>query len=182
VDLLTHVFLPLTVVYVLRPAFFENPVAFGLAGFGLLPDFDKFLGTPGSLHSLVTVVPLCLLILAAERASRGEWRYAPVVTAFVGSHLVLDFIDGGPVPLVYPFFESGIGLQYPARTVFGAGPVGLWIEGPLVTMRVVAPQPGYNTYGFLTGGGIAWALVFLVLFVVLERRDRGHRSFGSEPE
>lgn len=171
-DLLTHVFLPLTVAYVLRRELFARPVAFGLAGFGLFSDFDKFLGEPGLLHSLVTVAPLCLGILAVERWYRGGWQYAPVVAGFISSHLVLDLIDGGPVPFLYPFVDSGLGLQYPARTVFGVGPVGLTIRGPVVTTRVTAPQPGYNTYGFLTGEGIAWAIVFVVLFVGLERRRR----------
>ena len=168
-DLLTHVFLPLTLVYIFRPDLFDHPATLGLAGFGLFSDFDKFLGYPGLLHSLVTVVPACLLVLGVERWYRGEWRYAPVVAGFIGSHLVLDIIDGGPVPLLYPFVDRGIGLQYPARTVFGKGLIGLRIEGPVVATRAAAPRPGFNTYGFLTGEGIAWLLVFLVVFVGFRR-------------
>jgi len=176
VDVLTHLFLPLTVAYVLRPVLFDHPATLGLAGFGVFSDFDKFLGQPGLLHSLVTVVPVCLVVLGVERWYRGEWRYAPVIAAFLGSHLLLDIIDGGPVPLLYPFVERGFGLQYPARTVFGAGPLGLWIEGPLMTTRTASPRPGFNTYGFLTGDGIAWLVVFLVIFVAFRRRQRGSTS------
>lgn len=173
-DLLTHLFLPLTVAFVLRPELFDHPATLALAGFGVFSDFDKFLGQPGLLHSLVTVVPVCLLVLGVERWYRGDegWQYAPVVAAFIASHLPLDLIDGGPVPLLYPFVEEGIGLQYPARTVFGSGPVGLSIEGQLVTTRAATPRPGYNTYGFLTGDGIAWLLVFLLVFVAYRRRER----------
>jgi len=172
VDLLTHLFLPLTVGYVLRRELFDHPGAFTLAVFGLFPDFDKFLGEPGLLHSLVTVVPFCLAILAVEHWYRGGWRYAPIVAAFIGSHLVLDILDGGPVPLLYPFAEQGVGLRYPAQLVFGADPVGLAVRGPVVALRVTTPRSGYGAYGFLTGEGIAWALTFVALLVGLGLRDR----------
>ena len=178
-DLLTHLFLPLTVVYVLRGESFDHPATFGLTGFSVLADFDKFLGQPGLLHSLLTLAPICAVILAAERWYRGGWQYAPLVTAFIGSHLVLDVIDGGPVPLLYPLVEGGIGFQYPAQTVFGRGPVGLAVEGQLIATRTTAPRPGFNTYGFITGDGIAWALVFLVLFVGIERNRPGGLLSGS---
>jgi len=172
VDFLTHVFLPLTVAYVLRRDLFDHPALLGLAGFGLLSDFDKFLGTPGLLHSLVTIVPICAGILLVERWYRGQWVFAPLVVGFVGSHLVLDLVDGGPVPLLYPVVERGLGLQYPARTVFGQGTLGLSIEGPLVSARATAPRPGFNSYGFITGDGVAWVLAFLILYVGLRRTDR----------
>jgi len=175
-DVLTHVFLPLTVAYVLYPALFDYPATLGLAGFGLFSDFDKFLGQPGLLHSLVTVAPVCLLVLGVERWYRGEWQYAHLVAGFVASHLLLDVVDGGPVPLLYPFVERGLGFQYPARTVFGAEPVGISIDGALVTTRVMAPRPGYNTYGFVTSGGVAWLLAFLVIFVALRRRGRASNT------
>jgi len=179
VDLLTHVFLPLTVAFVLRPELFDHPAVLGLGVFGLLPDFDKFLGQPGLLHSLVTLVPICAGILLIERWYRDRWVYAPVVTVFIGSHLVLDLIDGGPVPALFPFFERGLGLQYPAQTVFGRGPIGLWIEGPLITTQAAAPRPGYNTYGFLTGEGIAWALVFVVIFIGLRHQSDLYNSVSA---
>jgi len=153
VDVLTHLFLPLTVAYVLSPVLFDHPATLGLAGFGVFSDFDKFLGQPGLLHSLVTVVPVCLVALGVERWYRGELRYAPVIAAFFGSHLLLDIIDGGPVPLLYLFVERGFGLQYPARTVFGAGPLGLWIEGRLVTTRTASPRPGSTRTAFSPATG-----------------------------
>lgn len=165
-DFLTHVFLPLTVAYALRTAFFDTaPERLALAGFGLLSDFDKFLGQPGLLHSLVTLVPLTLAALGTERAVRGELVVTPLLVAFVWSHLLLDFVDGGPVPLLYPFVETGIGLQYPVRTVFGEGPLGLAFKGPLVTLRQATPRPGHNTYGFITGAGVASLLAFLTLVI-----------------
>lgn len=95
-DLLTHLFLPLTVAYVLRPDLFESPAYLGLTGFAILSDFDKFLGIPGLLHSLVTLVPVAAVILGLERWWRTELEYTPVPVAFLCSHLVLDFLDRVP--------------------------------------------------------------------------------------
>lgn len=177
---LTHLFLPLTALYVLRRDVFPHPVYLGLAGFALLSDADKFLGRPGLFHSFVTLLPLALVILTVERAWRGEWRYAPVIVALIGSHLVLDFVAGGLVPVLFPLIETGVGLQYPIRTVFGVGPVGIAFEGPIVTVRTTAPRSGYNTYGFVTGGGIANALLFAVIYTGREWRAYTNRR-GAQP-
>lgn len=169
-DFLTHIFLPLTGAYVLRRELFESPGALALGGFGLLSDFDKFLGMPGLLHSLVTLVPIAGAILLAEWVWRGEFAYAPVAVALAGSHLVLDFVDGGPVPLLYPFVTEGVGLRYPGQTAFGEGMLGVAIQGALVDLHVGAPRPGFNTYGFVQGIGVANALLFLTVYAGLERR------------
>ena len=161
-DFLSHLSVPLTAAYVLRRDLFAAPWA--LAGFGLLADVDKFLGTPDLLRPLVTLVPICLALLLAEWIVRGDLDVAPVV-ALILSHLVLDFVGGGPVPLLFSFVETGIRLQYPARMVFGAGPVGLTLQGPLVTLRTSVPRGGFNTYGFIQGVGVASALLFATVYV-----------------
>lgn len=172
-DALTHLCLPITLAYVLRREFFASPWRLGLAPFALLSDFDKFLGHPGLLHSLVTLVPLCLALLAAEYAVRRRLVVTPLVVALVGSHLLLDFVGGGPVPLLFPLVETGLGLQYPVRTVFGEGLLGVRFEGPLVTLRTVAPRSGFNTYGFITGAGVTSALFALAAIGGSELQQRG---------
>ena len=179
-DFLTHLCLPMTVAYVLYREVFDSPVTLLLAGFGLLPDADKFLGMPGLLHSLVTLVPIAVLLLALERGVRGETTYATIVVALASSHLLLDFVDGGPVPLLFPFVLEGVGLQYPVRTVFGQGLLGLTFEGPLVRLRVLTPRPGYNTYGFIKGAGVASSLTFLAVYLGTERRARRGPPEGSD--
>jgi len=164
-DFLSHLFFPLTAAYVLWQRRFQSRWLVPIAGFGVLPDFDKFLGTPGLLHSLVTLVPICVIILSIEQYIEGELLISKAIIFFLGSHLVLDFVAGGPVPLFYPFLEGGPGLTYPARTAFGTGPVGLAVEGPLVTLRSASPQPGHNTYGFITGAGVASVLLYVVVFI-----------------
>lgn len=167
-DFLTHIFLPLTGAYVLRQDCFQSPLYLGLGAFGLLSDFDKFLGDPGLLHSLITLVPLCLAVIAGERWLNDRSAYGPLIAALVCSHLVLDFVDGGPVPLLYPLVETGVGLEYPVRTVFGQGSLGVTFEGSLVQLRTAAPRGGYNTYGFIDGFGVASALLFLTVYAGME--------------
>lgn len=163
-DALAHIFIPLTAAYVLRGEQFPSSKWLLLGLFGLLADFDKFLGIPGLLHSLMTLVPICMVLLLGERLVRNEVVLSPILVGFVMSHLVLDLVDGGPVPLLYPLIKTGIGFQYPVQAVFGAGLVGIAFEGPLLALRVGAPLPGHNTYGFLTGTGIASVLVFLTIY------------------
>lgn len=171
-DFLTHIFLPLTVLYALRPARFELPGLAIIAAFGVFPDFDKFLGTPGLLHSAITLAPLCLFFIAGERAVRGEMTATPLIVAVIGSHLVLDIVDGGPVTLLFPLIETGIGFEYPVQTAFGDGLFGLRFEGPFVSLRTAATRPGFsqegvatNTYGFINGTGVASALAFSSVYV-----------------
>lgn len=66
-DLLTHLFFPLTGVYVLWPERFPTPAYLLLGWFALLSDFDKFLGQPGLLHSFVTLVPFAVVVVLVER-------------------------------------------------------------------------------------------------------------------
>jgi membrane-bound metal-dependent hydrolase YbcI (DUF457 family) len=169
-DFLTHLFLPLTAVYVLRREWFVTPLHLAVAPFGLLSDFDKFLGTPGLLHSLLTLLPLSVGAVAVERFASERLSVTPVILALVWSHLLLDLLDGGPVPLLYPLVESGIGLTYPARTVFGTGALGVAFDGLLVAIRTTAPKPGFNTYGFVRGFGVASMLLFLVVYAGLSER------------
>lgn len=173
-DFLTHLFLPLTAAYVLRRDVFDSPAHLSLGAVGLLSDFDKFLGVPGLLHSLVTLVPIAAVLVLLEWGYRGELTYAPVAVALLLSHPLLDVLDGGPAPLLFPFLTSGIGFEYPARTAFGEGVLGLVLEGPLVRLRMASPRPGYNTYGFIDGLGVANALLFLTVYVGLET-GRGDR-------
>ncbi len=171
-DFLTHLFLPLTVAYVLWPGTFRRPEYAALAVFGLGPDFDKFLGMPGLLHSLVTLVPLVGVVLALEWAFSRRVRVSAIVAGLLASHLVLDFVGGGPVPLLYPFVDGGPGLTYPIAVEFGAGPLGIAFHGPPVAVDVFTPRPGHNAYGFINSFGVTSLLVFVVVVGGLEHQHR----------
>ncbi|NHN46560.1 metal-dependent hydrolase [Halostella sp. JP-L12] len=163
-DALTHVFLPLTIAYAVCDDVFERPQYLALGGFGLLADSDKLLGQPGLLHSLTVLVPISLGLLLIERKWRGEMILSGLTVAFIMSHLVLDFIDGGPVPLFYPFSRAGIGLTYPVQVSFGEGILGVAFQGPFVALTGAEPRPGFNSYGFLNSFGIASLLAFLTVY------------------
>jgi membrane-bound metal-dependent hydrolase YbcI (DUF457 family) len=171
-DPLTHLFLPVTIAYVLDRERFPTPIWLVLGVLGVLPDVDKFLGVPGLFHSLVTLVPVSVAVLLFERCARGRIATSPIIVALLCSHVVIDFIDGGPVQLLYPFVRTGIGLRYPAQVLFGTGPLGVTIQGPLVTVQTAAARSEFNTYGFLNAFGVTSALTFLFIYVGLRRRRR----------
>lgn len=166
-DFFTHLFLPIAVVYALRPELFENPLAFALAGFAILPDADKIVAVPGGLHSVLTLLPIALVVIAVERGVSGRLRYAPVAIALLYSHLLLDVIDGNFVMLFAPLVETGIQLGYPGDVVLG----GRWpivIQGDLVSVSVRTPEAGGGgggpgTYAFLEKYGVLSALVFVLI-------------------
>lgn len=172
-DVLTHLFLPLTAVYVLWPERFPSPAYLLLGAFGLLADLDKLLGHPGLLHSLLTLAPIAIAVLLVERWALGRLVLGPVIAALILSHLVLDVVDGGPVPLLYPLVREGIGLQYPAQVTFGTGPLGLTLDGPLVAIRTAVPRPGFNTYGFVDGFGVTCFILFGTVYAVGRYRGAG---------
>lgn len=173
-DVLTHLFLPLTVLYVLRADFFDGPSKLPLAGFGLFSDLDKYLGVPGLLHSILTIGLVSLGLLAAERWWRGHLLVTPIIIAFLWSHIVLDLFDGGPVPLFAPLSDQGLGFIYPVRVAFGTGLLGVSFEGPLVALQTASPRGGYNAYGFVNGAGVASLLAFVCIYL----GDRWQRGFS----
>lgn len=176
-DALTHLFLPLTAVYVLVGDRLSTPSLAALGGIGLLPDLDKFLGAPGLFHSLLALGPLAAALVVVGWRVGGDEALIALFVALLASHLLLDVVDGGPVPLLYPILEEGVGLTYPARAAFGTGPLGVDVEGPLVALRTAPPRPGFNTYGFVNGFGVLSALLFGTIVA-----GRRHSPFGREGE
>lgn len=172
-DPLTHVFLPLLIAYVIRPDLFSQPRYIALAGFGLLADFDKLIGVPGLLHSLVTLVPICLLLIGIERTVRGEIHYSAIAVLFILSHLPLDIIEGVTVPLLYPLVTTGVGFVYPMEIVFGTGPFGFTVQGWPIALEFGGLRTGHaassavdtNTFGLLNEFGIASMLAWVAAFV-----------------
>jgi hypothetical protein len=172
-DPLTHVFLPLLVAYVIRPNLFRQPQYITLAGLGLLADLDKLIGRPGLLHSLLTLIPICLLLIAVERLIREEIHYSKFALLFTLSHLPLDIIEGVTVPLLFPLLTTGVGLGYPMEVVFGTGPLGFRFQGPPVALEIgelrtghsASPDVETNTFGFINRFGVASALAWIVAFV-----------------
>lgn len=110
-DLLTHIFLPLTAAYVLKREAFPSHYYLLLGLFAVVPDFDKFTGEP-YLHSLIGVGAIAVVLLVGERIIRGTNLYSGIAGLFLFSHLLLDILEGNTVPLLYPFVTTGVGLTF----------------------------------------------------------------------
>ena len=191
-DALTHLFLPLLVAYVLRPDLFGQPRYLALGLFGLLADLDKLIGTPGLLHSLVTLLPICVGMLLLERVFRGEYQYSAIASGFTLSHLPLDIIEGVTVPLLYPIVTTGVGLAYPLGLTVGpeAGPLWFAFDGVPITLEfgelrtghAVSDEVNSNEFGFINGYGVGTMLTFLLVFVSREYLSIGQSSIGQDSE
>lgn len=173
-DLLTHVCLPLAVTVAIAPSVVRSPSMLAMGAFTVFPDVDKLVGTPGLFQSLLVLVPLSLGLFGLEQWLRGTRLLATLATAFLASHLLLDVLDGGPVTLLYPVVESGIGLRYPAVLTFGDGPLPISVHGPLVELVIDPVRTDGREYTFVTGFGLA--SVLLLASVVA-----GHGYFEEDP-
>ncbi|WP_431357892.1 metal-dependent hydrolase [Halobaculum rarum] len=171
-DVLTHLFLPITVAYVVRPDLFPSPWYFALAVFAVLPDFDKLLGIPGLLHSVFTVGTIGLGVGLLERRFSGTTIYATVATVFLSSHLLLDLLDGGPVTFLYPIIETGVGLKNPTQIVFGDTVQDVAVHNPLQRVHTGATNSSREAYSLVNGYGILSALVFVTVYLGIESRRR----------
>lgn len=189
-DALTHVFLLLLVAYALRPDLFSQPHYLVLGLFGLLPDLDKLIGIPGLLHSLVTLMPICISVLLIERKFRGEYHYSALASAFTLSHLPLDIIEGVTIPIFYPIITTGVGLSYPMGLLVGpeAGPLWFAFEGLPVSLEFGELKTGHaasdeidsNEFGFLNGYGVTTMLTFVIVFASREYLGIGQSSAGPD--
>lgn len=176
-DPLAHLFLPLLVAYAVRPDLFARPQHFVIAVFALVPDFDKFLGMQALLHSLPSLSLVTLVVLAVGRHRREWWVYALLAVGFLWSHILLDLLDGNPVPWLWPFVRQGYGIHFPMRIAFGEGLLGFRLEGLPVAIHTGVPRKGHQTFGLVNGFGVASMLAFLVAFV--GRRWWSDRAFDA---
>lgn len=99
--------------------------------FAVLPDFDKLLAIPRLLHSVFAVGVIGSAAFVLERRLASTRSYANVVIIFLASHLLLDFLDGGPGMFLYPLIETGVGLEYPSQIVFGDAVQNVAVRNPL---------------------------------------------------
>jgi len=158
-DILTHIFLPLTLLYVLKRGF--KTKHFPLALFAILPDFDVLTGIHrGLFHSIIFLAPLSALMLATEYASKKRLKYSLIALFFLYSHILLDFLAGG-VPLLYPIVNQGVGIKFPFIIRFGES-----ISIVDVTPKLVYnyPQPVHGEVDAFSGFGVANTTLFLLIY------------------
>jgi hypothetical protein len=86
---------------------------------------------------------------------------------FVGSHLFLDILDGGPVSFFYPFIKTGIGLEFPLEIAFHS--VSFSFQSAPIQLVYAVPNSGFNTYGMLSGFGVASLVLFALVYIGMRR-------------
>ncbi|MFD1647724.1 metal-dependent hydrolase [Haloarchaeobius litoreus] len=173
-DFLTHVCLPLAATVAIAPSVLRSPPKLAMGAFTLFPDVDKLVGTEGLFQSLLVLVPLSLALFGIEHVVRGTRVLATLATAFLASHLVLDLLDGGPVTLLYPVVESGVGLRFPAVLTFGDGLLPVSIHGPIVALEATPVPTDQREYTFIDGIGVASVLLLVTVAV-------GRSYFEEDP-
>lgn len=155
-DLLTHVFLPLALVYGARMNGVGNRSIVLLSFFAILPDSDVVLGVHrGLFHSLLFVVPVIVVAFFVAK------KYAKYVAFFLFSHLFLDFITGG-IPFLYPVVGTGFGMEFPLVLKFGSLPAVVeWLP------RII-PYTPIEIHGrvadVFSSFGVASFLLFLIIY------------------
>jgi hypothetical protein len=115
------------------------------------------------LRSAITLGVVAGVVFALKRRYRGRATYALLMIAFLYSRLLLDFLDGGPLSLLYPLVNVGIGLYHPTELIVRetAGTTG--VSEPPPTVGVSSPSRDQITYLLVTGCGVFAGLLFFVL-------------------
>jgi len=142
-----------------------------LIPFTILPDLDKLFEV-GLLHSLVTIVPISILLIFIERIAgklmnKNSYEYSLTASFYMFSHLFLDILDGGPVTLLYPFVKTGIGLIFPATIELGLNPFNIQVKNLLPSLILTFPEES-RSYEIFSGFGVSSMILFL-LIVFLNR-------------
>lgn len=164
-DLLTHIFLPLTAAYVLKREAFKSHYYLLLGLFAIVPDLDKFVGMP-YLHSLIGVGAIAVVLLVGERVVRGSNLYSGIAGLLLFSHLFLDILEGNAVPLLYPLISTGVGLTFPLKVTFHS-PTFSFMDAPAKLIYDVPHMGG--TYLLFSGYGVASMVLFAVIYWGLRR-------------
>ena len=169
-DILTHMFLPLTLLYVLRRDF--KTKHFPLALFAILPDFDVLTGIHrGLFHSAIFLAPISALTLLVEYALKRRLKCSLIALFFLYSHIILDFLSGG-VPLLYPIANEGIGVEFPFIIRFGES-ISIVDAAPRLVYS--HPQPIHGEVDAFSSFGVANTALFLLIYwkVGGEKGDAG---------
>lgn len=158
-DILTHIFLPLTLIYILKRDL--KAKHFPLALFAIIPDLDVFTGVHrGISHSLLFLAPLACIILATEYVVKRQLKHSILAVGFLFSHIVLDILTGG-VPLLYPLINLGVGITVPFIVRFGES-ISIVDAMPKIVYSV--PQPVQGEMDAFSSFGVAMTAAFLIVW------------------
>lgn len=159
-DALTHIFIPLTALYVLKKDLLNPSYHFLLVFFAWFPDLDKLLRIPGLFHSLLIIIPLIFVILLIEKQLGRNGKISGIAGIFIISHIILDVLEGGAVPLLYPIFSTGVGIIFPLKISIH----DFSISGAPVEVVYEEPKLSY-TYEILSGYGLISFFIFAMVYL-----------------
>jgi hypothetical protein len=164
-DILTHIFIPLIFLYAIRKLEREYVL---LIPFTLFPDLDKFIGIP-LLHSLVVEFGIFLIFCGIECVIRKDvkCRYSTIAMIYILSHLIFDIFDGGPVYLLYPFVDVGVGLEFPMKLVVSNG---IEFKDAIPKVAVYTTPHRAGVYGGVVSGFGFIAMLTFLLMILYEYR------------
>jgi membrane-bound metal-dependent hydrolase YbcI (DUF457 family) len=147
-----------------------------LLPFGLISDFDSFIGVHrGTLHNLFIIfVPLFVLVAYKRlKGSTVKEKYFIFASLLLASHVFLDAFYNG-VFLFYPFIEK----SYNPLFWFGLTETGLrafftWIvPGKVGEFEyVITPQPAVPEIPIIASGIELVIVLFAVLTFVLKYKE-----------
>lgn len=104
--------------------------------------------------------------------------YSTIAVLLLASHLLLDFLDDGPVTLLYPLIETGVGLESQTRVVFGDAVQDAAVHDPLPRVQIGSTNLSRKSYPLLNGYGILSILAFLSIYVGVEFSTQN----GDDPD
>ncbi len=155
-DLLSHLFLPLIFLVAIEKLKARYiPFSF----FSIFPDFDKLILT-GIFHSILFTAPILSIFFYTEKKLFKSYEFASISAFFYLSHLAFDFLDGGPLALLYPISNFGIGISFSAK---------IFVSN--ITIADIVPEIVYEelrpseSYELFSGFGIASMLLFFLILI-----------------
>ncbi|MEM2363686.1 MAG: metal-dependent hydrolase [Candidatus Nezhaarchaeales archaeon] len=159
-DVLTHVFLPLTIIYALKKEF--KAWYFPLALSTIIPDLDVLTGIHrGLLHSLLFLLPLICIAFTLEYAFRRRLELSTLFSIFILSHLALDALAGG-APFLYPLVNLSVGVEFPFIIRFGQS-ISIVDVMPKIVYGV--PHEVCGEMNVFSGFGVASAIAFTITWL-----------------
>ena len=155
-DVLSHTFLPLIFLIAIGKLKARYiPFAF----FSVFPDFDKLI-LPGIFHSIIFAAPLLSILFYAERMLFRGYELASISAFFYFSHLAFVFLDEGPLALLYPISNFGIGISFSAKIFVS----NMTVEDLVPEMIYEELKPS-ESYELFSGFGFASMLLFFLILV-----------------
>ena len=117
-DLLSHILIPLLILFAIEDNFYLSTILLSLIT--VIPDFDLFFARDGSLHRIILhniFLPIIIMLIAflLFKNNKKIFRVFILIAFFLMSHLILDLTYGG-IALFYPLTDKFIEVNLEVQT------------------------------------------------------------------